>query len=250
MSAPDADRIAIPNTFLDVYEPVESEGTTRTYTVYSMRFSTSHPADFLDLGYWASDTFDQNNDLERSVGIFATGRFPFAYTNQNLNGSGRGDTVGGAKYVGPATGLYVADDGRSGQFAASAELTAHFWDENLDPKDWHSIQGTLVDFTDADGAAIDPTWSVNLERIQKVDKLGQFTFSNGAPNDRNGHLVFRGGTTSTGGSSATGEWRGGFYGSMDRLPNAAIGTFNANFDNGQAVGAFGALQDEMIDDTE
>ena len=105
------------------------------------------------------------------------------------------------------------DDAASGQFTATAALTADF--------DVNVLGGTVSDFKDADGEYLYPSWLVNLHDAS-------FDADTARP-------MARGGTT------GGGQWRAEFYGDASAgAPGTAAGTFDAHFSNGNVGGAFAA----------
>ena len=109
----------------------------------------------------------------------------------------------------------------TGQFTAAANLVANFDVPNPDG----SITGTIGDFMHR-GAVIDEDWKVSMKRT---------AISGGA---------FSQGPGATGTDSV---WAGNFYGVGDAdddtvAPKAVAGTFDHMFDNGDVLGAFGAMK--------
>ena len=194
--------------------------------------------DYMNFGYWLEDTTNTDGTTSYQVSAFARGSMPVTTIP---------DVRGSASYDGPATGLYmqkrVNDDGsvsplKSGQFTASASLTAYFGDTTADdeggvgqiaPNLVNSINGSISGFKDSEGNDLPSTWTVTLMKAQ----LTGDTFDNG---------VFTGDTT------GEGTWRGQFFGPTTDAEDAPIqpgsvgGAFDGHFTNGHVAGAFGAYK--------
>ncbi len=150
---------------------------------------------------------------------------------------------GQASYIGSATGLYVIRtftlDGEvqnrtGGQFTADAMLTAYFGGDDVAVNKHYSIDGSIKDFADRHGRAIDPSWSVMLEEALFGNQQG---------------AMFEGETVGDADADA-GSWSGRFFGdaatpgNQSTLPSAVAGTFDAQFTNGAVIGSFGAEKDD------
>ncbi len=186
-------------------------------------------ADYLDFGYWVQTMTTEDDQEDYSVEAFSRGADEYG---------GLTDVVGTASYAGAAAGLYSkrefvsTGDGdleAAGRFTADASLTATFgqMDDSIAPNLVNSISGRITDFRDSDGASIDSAWRIMLNKIGGIGGTGTFGVSEG---------VFTGGTTTGGGT-----WSGQFYGTGDR-PTGVAGEFDASFDNGEVIGAFGATK--------
>ena len=153
---------------------------------------------------------------------------------------------GRATYTGAATGLYVIKtftlDGevqnpKGGQFTADAMLTATFGGGGVPAISHYSIVGSIKDFVNRDGRAIDSSWSVDLETaLFGSQQSGALTGTNGN--------VFSGATE--GDQDRMGAWSGRFFGddATPGIPSAVAGTFDAQFTNGAVIGSFGAEKDD------
>ena len=186
---------------------------------------------FLTFGYWLRTTTDKDGDTYM-VNTFAMGNALASGTLANV--------VGSAEYAGPAAGLFVkrettavgdGDPVSSGRFTARAALTAHFGGDAPQDKE-NSISGMISHFMH-NGEMIDEEWIVKLMNadITAIDAV--FTDT----------------------TMPVGNWRGNFYGGELKLtadttdtptnlapPGSVAGTFEAEFNNGDVMGAFGATR--------
>ena len=206
--------------------------------------------DYLHWGYWVnSSTNDDDKPVYKISAFFGgTVETPIASAQS-------ADLHGSAKYSGPATGAYVRkefDDGGDpehiwhGKFTASASLTAYFGGGDVAANKQHTIDGEVTGFMDADGNAIDDTWSVTL-------KSTPFDSTDGSFDTRNAN-IFNGETE--GDKGMAGNWQGQFFGEVvndtdtvedgnqSQLPSGVAGQFNGHFVNGHVLGGFGAQQDK------
>ena len=206
--------------------------------------SVKKDLDYLDFGYWREAT-DGTTGLSYVVSPFVVGSDPVA-TIPTVRGS--------ASYAGPATGVYmqkrVNDDGsvsplKSGQFTASASLTAYFGQTAagdpgvpsgctgtgcnvISPNLLSSINGMVSNFMDGEGNALPSTWTVELMQAS----LAGLTAG-----------MFDGKTT------GEGTWNGQFFGLTANADGEAIqpgsvgGTFDGHFTNGHVAGAFAATKE-------
>ena len=118
---------------------------------------------------------------------------------------------GRATYTGAATGLYVIrtytldgdiDSRTGGQFTADAMLTATFGGGGVPANSHYSITGTIKDFVDRGGRAIDSSWTVDLEAALFGSQQG---------------AMFEGETVGDRGRRRhTGAWSGRFFGPVSR----------------------------------
>ena len=205
-------------------------------------------ADFLTFGYWLQATEDDAGETTYGVRTFATGGTVYTVANAQA-----ATVLGDAKYVGPATGMYVKKefDNRgvgasvaSGQFTADAELTAYFSGGAVTPDNSLSISGNVTTFRDDQGEIIDDKWTVMLMKAGFAAS-GANAIATGLPDD-----TFGGATT------GGGEWQGQFFGDFvedadtdatgeqSSLPTGVAGEFNGHFRNGHVIGAFGATKDK------
>jgi hypothetical protein len=182
-------------------------------------------ADYLDFGYWVTTMADPTS---YTVGTFAGGMSPTAATPSDATS---------ATYKGGAAGLYTMRESSgtgegdltgAGRFTADANLKAYFGTFNIPGKDGapmnvsNSIRGAISNFMDG-GQSIDATWRVNLVGaiVTGVDAIVPPT---GADAVADNGLV-----------SAT-----IYGGDADTAPTAVSGEFDATFNNGEVIGAFGA----------
>lgn len=176
-----------------------------TVVVYTDKAGNSD-TDYVDFGYWFLD-YAADGHVGHFTHTFARGSMPSGSLSA---------VTGTASYAGAATGLYVqgtGDDAASGQFTATANLTADFGANTLG--------GTVSGFKDASGEYLYPSWLVNLHSTS-------FDADAARP-------MARGGTT------GGGQWRAEFYGdSSAGAPGTAAGTFDAHLANGHVGGAFAA----------
>ena len=201
--------------------------------------------DYLQFGYWLQKETDEDGETTYTASAFAGGKgLSDMATVRQLEGS--------ATYEGPASGLFVrktydatADDfvpSSSGQFTATANLTAYFAQKLEDGAGTiadsllNSINGTVTDFMH-NGQEIDSTWKVTLEKAEY-----------GADSDLVDGMF-------TGDTTGDGEWRGQFYGAVEEdsddvatgdqptYPAGVAGEFNAHFDRGHVIGGFGAVRE-------
>ena len=164
--------------------------------------------DYVDFGYWFLD-YAADDHVGHFTHTFARGSMPSGDVSA---------VTGSASYAGAATGLYVqgsGDDAVSGQFTASASLTADF--------DANTMSGSISDFKDASGEGLYPAWLVNLHSSAIDPAMGRTPLS------------LRGGTT------GGGTWKAEFHGDASAgAPGTVAGTFDAHLVNGSVGGAFAA----------
>ena len=188
--------------------------------------------DYLTMGYWLRTDFSgEDGAMKHQV---------LAYAEGNRDYGSVAAVEGKAKYVGPATGLYmrkVLDSSgtvtpvESGQFTADASLTAYFGQVPVSDDDptgtiapnlLDSISGSVSGFEDSDGNMIDAAWTVEL--MKGAIDMGAGTFM--------------------GATTGMGEYEGTFHGAAGddatAAPVSASGTFDGHFSNGHVYGAFGA----------
>ena len=196
-------------------------------------------ADYMHFGYWMNESEDNNQPVFRAAAIAGGTEESAIATIQSLEGR--------ATYDGAATGLYVkralTTDGEiesrtAGQFTADVMLRATFGGARVPAVDHYSIHGSITSFMDRDGAAIDSSWSVNLEPALFGSQQGA-TFVGDTEGDQ----------------GQMGAWNGRFFGpvavdsdatmagNQSTLPSGVAGTFDAQFTNGAVMGAFGAEKD-------
>ena len=202
-------------------------------------------ADYMHFGYWMNES--ENEDTGEpvlEVAAIADGTEESAIgTVQSLEGR--------ASYSGAATGLYVkralsmdgeVDSRAGGQFTADVMLTATFGGARVPAIDHYSIHGSITSFMDRDGAAIDSSWSVDLETalFDSQEIMSGSAFAGETVGDER---------------AAMGTWTGRFFGpvavdsdamtagNQSTLPSGVAGTFDGAFTNGAVIGAFGAEKD-------
>lgn len=182
-----------------------------TVVVYTDKDGPSD-TDYVDFGYWFLD-YAADDHIGYFTHTFARGSNPSGNVSQ---------VSGSATYRGAATGLFVKDDpagASSGQFTAAAVLRANF----AGATDPFTISGTVSDFKDASGNAIDPAWQVDLMQTDIIARTGQ--------------------TAGRGSTTGDGAWRAEFHGSTGSgsdQPGTVAGTFDAHLSNGHVGGAFAA----------
>ena len=186
--------------------------------------------DYASYGYWVQVDADGNVDDVDDFKTFATGSHvadsAVAADATGISAEDIGDDEGKATYSGSAAGMSVvtvpnpagADRvaGKSGAFTASVTLNATF---GADP----TVDGMITNFS---GDAIGSGWSVTL-RSQ--------TLAAGGSTD---------GQTRTDGQAADGTWSAQPYGgSATARPSGIHGGFEANFRDGNAIGAYATRKD-------
>ncbi len=193
-------------------------------------------SDYVHFGYWMNESGEDDQPVIMAAAIAGGTAESAIGTVQDLEGH--------ATYTGAATGLYVIrtytldgdiDSRRGGQFTADAMLTAYFGGDDVAVNKHYSIVGSIKDFVDRHGRAIDSSWTVDL--------AAQFGSQQGA--------MFEGDTVGDT-VEGTGSWDGRFFGpsnaatpgNQSTFPSAVAGTFDAQFTNGAVIGAFGAVNDE------
>ena len=192
---------------------------------------------FLTFGYWLRTTTDKDGPTYM-VDTFAMGKSPAMLpTASELS-----DVQGSADYVGPAVGLFVkrettsvgdGDPVLAGRFTAQSALTAHF-SGNVPADKTNMISGTISNFMHL-GEMIDEEWMVKLMDAP-IAVVGQ---------------AFQ---ALSGTAMPEGNWTGAFHGGeltntaeaddedFVDPPGSVAGTFDAMFNNGEVIGAFGATR--------
>ena len=226
----------------------------------------SHDEDYLAFGYWLQST-GEGDDATYKVGTFARGSMPFGGTEIAAAVSA---LTGTATYRGSAIGMFVMKtdidgDGKgpiatgSGEFTANTALTARFggMPANIPYRDQFTISGTVSDFvlTNSDDTTLDNDWSLNLQSASfatRVYDSGTGVVS-AAPT---AHVNTFSGSTSGMEKGTAGRWEGTFYGptpdtnpddtgiqyGATNYPGGVAGEFIGHFENGHAIGAFGATK--------
>ena len=202
---------------------------------------------YLSFGYWIRTP----DDGKPTINVFAFGGSQLGTANANYlsNLGGTSSPMEGkATYRGPAAGKYALTaynqnmqrtvTTESGDFTATANLTAYFGGDSVANKDAFSVEGTIGNFQ---GGNIPSTWKVDLEQTQ----------FGGQDEDTPGTWVsytgIRGGDT-----TGDGTWNADFYNAMegetgltdDKAPMGLAGTFDAELSNGSVIGAFGATKQQ------
>ncbi len=203
---------------------------------------------YLVFGYWLQEGTDRAGDATYAVNAFYGG-------SELIDGTSfasLSSLVGQATYNGEASGMYakkalsvvdgalVGTPSKAGQFTASASLTANFGaDAKVATGEIFMITGTISNFLDDSGTAIDGNWSLALNGdtgniVSSGDDFGTFSGD-------------------TGSGSNKGMWEGQFFGiprgtdgtalaGTTDYPTSAAGKFTGHFQNGHVIGAFGATK--------
>ena len=193
--------------------------------------------DHLVFGWWTKVDEDDDSVAFRT---FSDGRQ--AYNVDIIDG-----LEGTATYEGPAAGRYAVktftgnakiNSIRTGEFTATAELTATFGGNDVAVSQQDQISGRIHTFMDE-----------NDDQL-----LGELALGTG--NLVVSSTSFDGDVTGgVGGSPATGSWSGQFFGNpladmdvsdvsdvSDDYPNSVAGEFDASSSHGSVAGAFGATR--------
>ena len=189
-------------------------------------------AEYLYFGWWVE------SPAEGETGDHKFQTFVGAAMMAEFTGGDIQALEGEVTYEGAAAGVYTMKDtiggqvvgADSGEFTASAKLTAEF----LNDAQAGSINGRIDTFMDADGEAMDG-WEVTLKSAYLSNSN---TFSS---------------TTSAmvgAGTEGSGSWEATFRGVADDgddtttndPPMAVVGKFDADFDGANLAGAFGATK--------
>ena len=170
---------------------------------------------YVNYGYWL-----EQNTVPGPVTVQI---YAIETTGTNTSGLSLEETekVKMATYAGPAIGISVIEENdvvRSGEFEARVSLTVDFQDPD-DSTNFPSIIGKISDF---DGNAANPEWIVNLKEVE---------LSRGAS-----AIDIDDGVTVTNGEN--GVWSAKAYGDNGEHPTGIFGTFQANFADGNAAGAY------------
>ena len=216
--------------------------------------------DYLSFGYWLNTP----TTGDPSVTVFAFGGNQLTdATGAYLSDTGSGTAIQGtATYEGPAAGKFAKTTAsqqtgkavatQAGLFMADANLTASFSGPNVSANDQFTLSGTVDNFRNqADGSMIAPNWSVTLGRTGFASNNTEVATSlndNGGAFGGAGYSGVRGGETTGGGT-----WNADFYGPVTddttttlvneaAAPMGIAGTFDATFNNGNVIGAFGATK--------
>ena len=195
--------------------------------------------DYLQFGYWVQATGDPMNPY--GISTFASGSDPYAEGKIAA-------LMGTAEYSGRATGMFVTktdgDPSHAGQFTANAELKAYFGEnmENMiNVNEAYTISGIVNGF---EGDGVNSDWKVDLLKARFTTPAYE-----GTSGDVQSHSGYR--ADFTGPTTGEGEWRGAFFGEptpadpavpAQEHPTGVAGEFNAHFDDGHVIGAFGATQ--------
>ena len=215
--------------------------------------------DYLYFGYWLQDQGD--NDF--AFNTFFGGNTPFTIAGSDLIGAQTFTAAESrAVYNGSAAGKYVektlAIVGGKAEavaiagdyFTADARLTAYFGTtDNVAVTMQNTIRGTISNFKNSNGD--DVGFTINLNAIdfgaaasgtEPGSGTTAGTFINGTV--AGVHRMNDGIAQST-----SGEWEGQFFGpagtgtnAAQTMPTGVAGDFQAHFDDGHVVGAFGATR--------
>ena len=226
----------------------------------------SHDNDYLAFGYWLQSA-GEGDDATYKIGTFASGAMPFGGDDATI---AMAALTGDATYTGSAIGMFVTKtdlDGDnkgpvetgSGEFTANTTLTAIFGgNANTAKRDMFTISGRVHDFVlmNSDNTAIDNDWELNLQSAPFATR--EYNSSTGEVTDTalSGHTNIFNGATSGMEKGTAGRWEGGFYGpspdtnpdsngiqyGATNYPGGVAGEFIGHFENGHAIGAFGATK--------
>ena len=195
--------------------------------------------DHLVFGWWTKVDEDDGSVAFRT---FSDGTE--AYNVDDID-----DLEGTATYEGPAAGRYAVktftgnakiNSIRTGEFTATAELTATFGGDDVAVSQQDQISGRIHTFMDENDNQLLGELALGM-----VGELENLTTS-----DNSFDGVVTGGV---GGSPATGSWSGQFFGNppadptddvnmADDYPNSVAGEFDASSSHGSVAGAFGATR--------
>ena len=170
---------------------------------------------YTEYGYWLT----QNSDGLVTVHTYA--KYGVAATPTNPGEIGAEDTLAAsAEYKGPAIGMSVyrlGEDVRSGHFDADVSLTVEFGTSPM-------ISGNVSNFR---GNAVNENWNVEL----RGPSGPKAEFANAGTLEADSE-------TFTTNNTVNGKWAATSYGATDERPTGIFGTFNANFVDGNAAGAY------------
>ena len=180
--------------------------------------------DYASYGYWVQ-VVEATGAVE-DFKTFATSPADNTNTGDAISAEDIGDDKGKATYSGSAAGMSVVTvpnpagagrvAGKSGAFTATVTLNATFGGTP-------TVDGSITNFR---GDAIGSGWSVTL-RSQSLAAAGSNT-----------------GETRTDGQAADGTWSAQPYGgSATARPSGIHGGFEANFRDGNAIGAYATRKD-------
>ena len=230
----------------------------------------SHDNDYLAFGYWLQST-GEGDATAYKVGTFASGSMPFG--TQIADGeiaSAVSALTGDATYTGSAIGKFVTKtdiDGDnkgpvatgSGEFTAFTTLTAIFGgNANTAKRDMFTISGMVHDFVltnNSDDTTINNNWVLNLQSAPFATREYDPVTGEVTDVDLSAHTNTFNGSTSGMEDGTAGRWEGGFYGpspdtnpdeggknqyGTTNYPSGVAGEFIGHFEDGHAIGAFGA----------
>jgi hypothetical protein len=172
---------------------------------------------YTEFGYWLTEDDSADGD---PVTVHTYARIAGGtVANEGRFDLDEDQTSQSATYSGSAVGMSIQGSGesaQSGHFDADVNLTVDFG-EAADVR----INGTISNFQ---GNAANPTWNVKLDKV----------LFNGTLTD---------GVTVT--NSNNGVWTATSYAKENTArPTGIFGTFNANFTDGKAAGAYATRKDE------
>ena len=227
----------------------------------------SHDNDYLAFGYWLQST-GEGDATTYNVGTFANGSMPFGGTTAVA--AAVSALTGTATYTGSAIGMFVMKtdiDGDnkgpvatgSGEFTADTTLTARFGGDAISLRDQFTISGRVHDFvlTNSDNTTLANDWSLNLQRAPFATRSYSGTTGEVDPNTPlSAHANTFTGATSGMEKGTDGRWTGMYYGlspdtnpdtdaidyGATNYPGGVAGEFIGHFEDGHAIGAFGATK--------
>ncbi len=244
--------------------PFTSGASDLTFVPASGAMVPQPDTDYLTFGYWVRTSTPMTGDATTMIAPFAAGKDLYESTELTAyEGTIASNTTVSATYTGPATGMFVHKtdvdgDGKglvptsSGQFTAEANLTANFSnsydDPNLGSAFQDAIHGKVSNFVNSSTGQSIEGWELTLNPAKFDGSNANFSVT-----DRGGFTF--GSMTSGGKDTPAGGWRGSFFGpatgpdgddadeNPDPIqPGSVAGEFLGHFENGHAVGAFGATK--------
>ena len=219
--------------------------------------------DYLVFGYWLEATTKDSKETYK-FSPYATGELAYGATDNSVSAT---DVLGKATYEGPATGKYLqktltVDGGtvtggspfKTGQFKATAMLTANFGGNDVALSNQYTISGTISDFMDGD-TSINENWTLMLKKslIDTATGAWELAAEGSAATDTTESQGMTSGNT-----MHDGTWAAAFYGltagdnpetpaveaDFTFKPGSVAGTFNGHFQDGHVAGAFGASKQD------
>ena len=206
---------------------------------------------YVYFGYWLHVTDPDGEKEAIGVGTFARGSGPVTADTNGMRA-----IEGSASYSGSAGGKYAVkkltsggeiNSLRTGQFVADVELNANFGGPTVVPRDAHQISGTIDNFRNYE----DPDGNDN-PIVEWEVSLG--TASTDVDTDTNDDMI-NDNVGKTNGGMMGGTWTHVFHNrpvddaDTDEVdenlmaPGHVTGMFDAHFNDGHAIGAYGAVLD-------